>query len=48
VHQHWKTKFTSKGTLMVNVGVDVHDMKPISEQTLKSIIDATISKGTKS
>lgn len=38
VHQHWQTKFTPKGTLMVNVGVDVWDLKPIDEDTLKALI----------
>lgn len=42
VHQHWKTKFTPKGTLMVNVGVDVWDMKPVSEEKLKELILNTL------
>lgn len=38
VHEKWKTKFTPLGTLMVNVGVDVWDQKPISLDTLKATI----------
>lgn len=30
VHEKWKTKITPKGTLMINVGVDVWDYKPVS------------------
>lgn len=36
VHQHWKHRVSAKGTLMINVGVDVWDMKPVS---LKQIMD---------
>jgi len=38
VHQHWKTKITPKGTLMINVGVDVWDMKPVTLETIKSLL----------
>ena len=38
VHEKWKTKRTPKGTLMINVGVDVWDMKPVSEDTIKELI----------
>lgn len=34
VHEKWKHKFTNKGTLMVNVGVDVWGMSPVSEEEL--------------
>lgn len=34
VHEKWKHRFTKKGTLMVNVGVDVWSMKPVSEEEL--------------
>lgn len=29
VHEKWKTKETKKGSLMINVGVDVWDFKPV-------------------
>lgn len=30
IHEKWKTKRSSKGTLMINVGVDVWGMAPVS------------------
>jgi calcineurin-like phosphoesterase family protein len=36
VHDKWKSKMW-KDTLMVNVGVDVWDYKPVSLETIKSI-----------
>lgn len=38
VHQHWLTKRTPQGTLMVNVGVDVRNYVPISQEDLLKII----------
>jgi len=38
VHQNWKTKTTSKGTLMINVGVDVWDGKPVSLEQIKELV----------
>lgn len=38
VHEKWKTKFTPKGTLMVNVGVDVWDYKPVNVKVLEDLI----------
>jgi calcineurin-like phosphoesterase family protein len=40
VHNVWAEKFTSKGTLQVNVGVDVREFAPISEDELEAIMDA--------
>jgi len=34
VHQVWKHKFTSQGTLMVNMGCDVWDYRPVSQEEL--------------
>lgn len=38
VHQHWQTKVTPKGTLMINVGVDVWGWEPVSEDTIRKLI----------
>lgn len=40
VHSHWQTKRTPKGTLMINVGVDVWGLAPVSEDTLKALISS--------
>lgn len=39
VHDAWKMRVTERGTLMVNVGVDVWDMRPISENELAQYIE---------
>lgn len=39
IHEKWKTNKSSKGTLMINVGVDVWDFKPVSlDQIVAEII----------
>lgn len=38
VHEKWQTKRSPKGTLMINVGVDVHGMKPVSLDEIVQII----------
>jgi calcineurin-like phosphoesterase family protein len=38
IHEKWLTKTSSKGSLMINVGVDVNDFKPISVEELADII----------
>lgn len=38
VHEKWRTKLSPKGTLMINVGVDVHNFTPVS---LEEIIKIT-------
>ncbi len=38
VHELWQTKRSPKGTLMVNVGVDVNDYTPISVAQLEDIV----------
>jgi calcineurin-like phosphoesterase family protein len=38
VHQHWKTRVTSKGTLMINVGVDVWDGYPVSIDQIEALV----------
>lgn len=43
VHQSWKSKRSLKGTLMINVGVDVWDMKPVSVYDLVSYIKEQIN-----
>lgn len=40
VHEKWKTKLTPKGTLMINVGVDVWDGFPISIDEIKKTMEA--------
>lgn len=37
IHQHWKTKRTAQGTLMINVGVDVWDFKPVSQKQISNL-----------
>lgn len=38
IHQNWKTKLSSKGTLMINCGVDVWDFRPVSLSQLEALI----------
>jgi calcineurin-like phosphoesterase family protein len=38
IHNSWLTKRSSKGTLMVNVGVDMNDFTPVSTEKLANII----------
>lgn len=37
IHEKWRTKRSSKGTLMINVGVDVHGYGPVSLEQLIQI-----------
>lgn len=41
IHEKWKTRVTNGGTLMVNVGVDVWGMKPVSLEEVEKIINGT-------
>ena len=43
VHQSWKSQRSVNGTLMVNVGVDVWDGKPVSQYELVSYIISQIA-----
>lgn len=38
VHEKWKTKESSLGSLMINVGVDVNNFTPISSDQIDAII----------
>jgi calcineurin-like phosphoesterase family protein len=38
VHNVWDQRLTSKGTLMVNVGVDVRGFAPVDEEELEAIL----------
>lgn len=38
VHEKWKIRKSPKGSLMINVGVDVWDMKPVHIDEVKRII----------
>jgi len=38
VHEKWKTKKTDKETLMINVGVDVNNHKPVSLDQIAELI----------
>lgn len=38
VHCHWLTKFSPKGTLMINVGVDVWDYYPAKLEDIQDLI----------
>lgn len=40
VHEKWRTNKSLKGTLMVNVGVDVHNYAPISLEKIIEIVKA--------
>lgn len=40
IHEKWQTKKSPKGTLMINVGVDVHGFVPVSETQLLEIAKA--------
>lgn len=40
IHEKWQTKRSSKGTLMINCGVDVHGFKPISTDKIIEIANA--------
>lgn len=42
IHEKWKTKKSPKGSLMINVGVDVHSFTPVS---LKKIISIAKDEG---
>lgn len=37
VHEKWQTRRSPKGTLMINVGVDVHGMAPVSLEKIIAI-----------
>ncbi len=39
IHEKWKTNKSSKGTLMINVGVDVNNFTPISIDQIKELIN---------
>lgn len=39
VHEKWKTKRSPKGTLMINVGVDQWDYKPVSMDQILQLIE---------
>jgi len=40
VHEKWKTRRSPNGTLMINVGVDVWDFKPVSLDEIVTLIVA--------
>ena len=39
IHEKWLTKKSSKGTLMINVGVDVNNFCPVSLDRIKEIVE---------
>lgn len=41
VHEKWHTRRTPKGTLMINVGVDVNNFTPVSLETIIELIATT-------
>jgi calcineurin-like phosphoesterase family protein len=45
VHDSWKTKRSPNGTLMINVGVDVWDFKPVSLDEIVALIAAESQNG---
>lgn len=47
IHEKWHIKKSSKGSLMINVGVDVNGFRPISEDEIVSIIKKNISSTEK-
>lgn len=38
IHNHWQTKLSSKGSLQINVGVDVWGFKPVSLLQLQELV----------
>ena len=44
VHLCWKTKLSREGSLMINVGVDVNDYRPISVEEIEKLIKKSINK----
>lgn len=38
IHEKWHTKKSSKGTLMINVGVDVNGFKPVSADQIIELV----------
>lgn len=44
VHEKWKTRVTPKGTLMINVGVDVWGQKPVSIDEIAKLMDSQASQ----
>lgn len=42
-HEKWKSQFTSLGTLMVNVGVDVWNYRPVVEDDFAKYLDGVRS-----
>ncbi len=40
VHEKWQSRKSPKGTLMINVGVDVHGFKPVSLEQIIAIAKA--------
>lgn len=42
IHEKWLTKRSSKGTLMINVGVDVWNYTPVSLDQIKELISKEI------
>jgi len=47
VHNHWQIKRLSKESLLYNVGVDVHDFKPIDFNTISKNISKWIKNEKK-
>lgn len=45
VHERWKTKLSPKGSLMINVGVDQWDFKPVSIDQIIEIIQEFENNG---
>lgn len=45
IHQSWKTKTTNNGTLMINVGVDVFNGKPVSLEQIREIVKNNTNSG---
>lgn len=45
VHEKWKTRRSPNGTLMVNVGVDVWDFKPVSLDEIVALIAVESQNG---
>lgn len=47
VHEKWKSRLTARGTPMLNVGVDVWQMRPVSEAEVVEEISRLIREGVK-
>ena len=44
IHQKWKTKITEEGNILINVGVDVWDFKPVEQEEIINLFNKLENK----